>query len=136
MEITIDANIVFACLIKDSDTRKIIFSADVDLYAPTFLLNELQKYFPIIKKKSGLSDIDFSNLVARVLVQITLIPDIELKPFVLAASSLTTDKKDWLYLACALYKDTVIWSNDKEFKKQNRVRVFTTEELIKEVGHL
>jgi len=132
MEITIDANVLFACLIRDSDTRRLFFSPEFEFYAPSFMLSELQKYFGVIKKKSGLCDSDFSNLVARVLVQITLISDVELKPFVLAASSLTTDKKDWLYLACALYKNTLIWSNDKEFKKQKRVKILTTEEMLNE----
>ena len=136
MNITVDANILFACLIKDSDTRKLFFSPKFELYAPVFMLRELQKYFPIIKKKSGLSDFDFSNLVARVLVQITIIDDSNLSPFVVAAASLIKDKKDWLYLACALYKDTVIWSNDKGFKNQSRVRVFTTHEMLDEAGHL
>ena len=63
-------------------------------------------------------------------------PDEELGPFIHAASSLITDKKDWLYLACALYKDTFIWSNDKEFKNQRRLKVFTTEEMVKEAGKL
>jgi len=136
MDMTVDANILFACLIKDSDTRKLFFSPRFDLYAPAFVLTELQKYFPIIKKKSGLNESDFSNLVARILVQVTIINDSELSPFVVAAASLIKDKKDWLYLACALYKNTVIWSNDKGFKSQSRVRIFTTEEMLKETGYL
>jgi predicted nucleic acid-binding protein len=136
MDITIDANILFACLIKDSDTRKLFFSPNFELYAPVFMLTELQKYFQLIKKKSGLSDLDFSNLVARILVQVTIVNDTELAPFVVAASSLTSDKKDWLYLACALYKNTVIWSNDKEFKNQKRVKIFTTGEMLKEAEPL
>ncbi len=136
MDITIDANILFACLIKDSDTRKLFFSPKFELYAPAFMLTELQKYFQLIKKKSRLSDLDFSNLVARILVQVTIVNDTELAPFVVAASSLTSDKKDWLYLACALYKNTVIWSNDKEFKKQKRVKIFTTGEMLKKAEPL
>ena len=136
MDITVDANILFACLIKDSDTRKLFFSPKFELYAPAFMLAELQKYFPLIKKKSGLNDSDFSNLVARILVQVTIVNDSELSPFVVAAASLIKDKKDWLYLACALYKNTVIWSNDKGFKSQSRVRTFATEEMLKEAGHL
>ncbi len=134
MEITIDANIIFACLIKDSDTRKLFFSPEVELYAPTFMLVELKKYFPVIKKKSGLNDHDFSDLVTRILVQIDIINDAELKPFIPAASSLINDKKDWLYLACALYKNTSIWSNDKEFKNQNRIKILTTLEMIDKFG--
>ncbi len=136
MNITVDANVLFACLIKDSNTRKLFFNPKFELYTPSFMLTELQKYFPIIKKKSGLSDSNFSNLLARILVQITIVNDDELTPFIPAATSLIEDKKDLLYLACALYKDTKIWSNDKEFKKQNRIKIFTTEEMLKESGHL
>lgn len=133
MEITIDANIIFACLIKNSDTRKLFFNPRINLYAPAFMLIEIQKYLNLIKKKSKLNDSDFSNLLARILTQITIVNDDEIKPFLFAASSLTTDKKDWLYLACALYKNTYIWSNDKEFLNQTRIKIYTTTNLIEKL---
>jgi hypothetical protein len=44
MILVIDANVIFAALIKDSDTRKIILSGEFRFLAPEFVKNEVQKY--------------------------------------------------------------------------------------------
>ncbi len=65
-----------------------------------------------------------------------MVSDEELMPYLPAAASLSTDSKDWMYLACALKEDSILWSQDKEFKRQTRVPVKTTEELAREAGKL
>jgi len=45
---------------------------------------------------------------------------------------LTIDQKDAPYIALALtIENDGIWTADKHFKKQNYIKVFTTEDLIK-----
>jgi len=136
MKVTIDANVLFSCLIKDSVTRKAFFNPALDLYAPAFLLTELTKYISTIQRKSGLNIQEASLLIARMISQITFVNDDELKPYLPAAAALTKDSKDWLYLACALNENTIIWSNDKEFKKQKRVTIKTTKEMIEKEGSI
>ena len=63
-------------------------------------------------------------------------PDKDLKPFLNAAANLIADPKDWLYIACALHEDTVIWSNDNDFGSQKRIRILKTKELVSIVGSL
>ncbi|MBU2099761.1 hypothetical protein KKB11_00845, partial [Candidatus Micrarchaeota archaeon] len=67
---------------------------------------------------------------------INFISDQELKPFMPASASLIKDPKDWLYIACALKEDTIIWCNDKGFKKQERIKTLTTTEMKEEFGSL
>ena len=136
MRVTIDANILVAALIKNGGSRRIVTNTELTLFAPSFLFVEIMKYKREILRKSKGSEEDFNYLFAILLKNIKIVNEKELMPFVPAAKTLISDVKDILYFACALYKDTFIWSNDKEFKKQNRIRIFTTEELIKEVGHL
>ena len=43
------------------------------------------------------------------------------------------NKKDVLYFALALKLKCGIWSNDKKLKEQNKVKVYCTGELLKEI---
>ncbi|MHA1131058.1 MAG: PIN domain-containing protein [Candidatus Helarchaeota archaeon] len=47
-----DANILFAALIKEGPTADLLITGDFKLYAPEFLLTEFQKYEPLILKKT------------------------------------------------------------------------------------
>ncbi len=136
MKVTVDANILFSCLIKGGLTRKVWLSPTLSLYSPDFILEELEKYRPLLLKKHGGSEEQLSALLEKMLRVVRFVPDKELLPFIPAASTLLKDKKDIFYLACALKEGTVVWSNDKGFKSQKRAGVFTTEEMAKEFGHL
>ncbi len=136
MRVTVDANILFACLIKDSTTRRLVLNPTLTLFAPEFLKDELAAHIIEIKEKSGMNDEELLHMIQKVFAQVTFVPDKSLKPFLYPAASLIADPKDWLYLACALYEDAVIWSNDNDFGPQKRVRVLKTKELMSIVGSL
>lgn len=136
MKVTIDANILFSALLRKGPTRKILFNPEIELYAPRFLLTEFQKHTVFLIKKFGGDKEEFAVLCQTILLQIHFVQDKELQPFLPAAASLLQDPKDWLYLACSLKEDTLLWSNDKGFKKQSRVKVKTTAEMIDTVGML
>ena len=136
MRVTVDANILFACLIKDSTTRRLVLNPTLTLFAPGFLKDELAAHIIEIKEKSGMDDEELLRMIQKVFAQVTFVPDKDLKPFLHAAASLIADQKDWLYLACALNEDTVIWSNDNDFGPQKRIRVLKTKELMSIVGSL
>ena len=136
MRVTVDANILFACLIKDSTTRRLVLNPTLTLFAPEFLKDELAAHIIEIKEKSGMNDEELLRMVQKVFAQVTFVPDKDLKPFLHPAASLIADPKDWLYLACALHEDTVIWSNDNDFGPQRRIRVLKTKELMSIVGSL
>ncbi len=136
MKVTVDANVLFACLIKDSTTRKLFFNPALSLFAPEFIVDELIQHILEVQEKSGLPEKELHHLILKVFGQLTLVPDRDLKPFLPAAASLIKDPKDWLYLSCALQEDTIIWSNDNDFGQQKRVKIATTKELIALVGSL
>ena len=136
MKVTVDANILFACLIKDSTTRKLFFNPALSLFAPEFIVAEFARHLVEIRKKSGLKDEELYRLVGSVLSQLVLVPDTDLKPFIPAAASLVNDPKDWLYISCALYKNTIIWSHDLDFSTQKRIPIISTKELMDIIGSL
>jgi Predicted nucleotide-binding protein len=136
MRVTVDANILFACLIKDSTTRRLFFNPALFIFAPEFIVDEFVLHIKEIREKSGLKEDELYRLVGKVLSQLTLISDKDLKPFLPAAASLVDDPKDWLYISCALRENTAIWSHDSDFGMQKRVKVITTKELHSMVGSL
>ena len=136
MKVAVDANILFACLIKDSTTRKLLFNPALTLFCPEFIVDELLRHIIEIKKKSGLSDEELHLLIVKVFGQLKIVADEDLKPFLPAAANLTKDLKDWLYISCALSQDTAIWSNDNDFRSQTRVKTLTTKKLVALIGSL
>lgn len=136
MKVTVDANVLFSALLKKGATRKLWFDPEMKLYAPEVLLDEFKKYSGFLQKKFNGTEEEFRQLSEKLLVQVRFVADNQLKPFLPAAAFLLDDEKDWLYLACALKEDTIIWSNDSGFKRQARVKVKTTTELMKETGLL
>lgn len=136
MKVTVDANALFSAILKDSTTRKLWFNSELDLFAPGFLIIEFRSHEKELLTKFSGTEKDFGLLVEKIISEVKLVSDEELMPFMQAASTLTNDKKDLLYFACALKENTVIWSNDKGMKKQQRITVKTTSELTEEIGAL
>ncbi|MFO8052177.1 MAG: PIN domain-containing protein [Thermoplasmatota archaeon] len=52
MDLVVDANVLFAALIKDNKTAELLFKDIFHLYAPEFLLEEFEKHEDEIIDKS------------------------------------------------------------------------------------
>ena len=63
MKVTVDANVLFACLIKDSTTRRLFFNPSLSLFSPEFIVDELLSHLFEIQKKSGLSEEELYHLI-------------------------------------------------------------------------
>jgi len=137
LKLVIDANILFASLIRDSLTAELLLSDKLTLFAPEFLLDEFSKYEQYILEKSNRSKEDFNQFLSILREQIEIIPQSIITPFIKKADKFSPDEKDTVYLACALAIDSKIWSNDKKLKEdQKEIKVVNTEELIQEVGFI
>ena len=136
MRVTIDANALFAALIRGGLARRIIFISGAELFAPAFLIDEFQKYRGLKLRKFGGSSKSFSSLEGKIFKYIRIIPDSELVPFLEAAKTLTKDEKDIYYFACALKEGTAIWSSDLGMRAQRRIKTLSTEEMAKACGLL
>lgn len=127
----IDANILFASLIKDSSTAELLLSDKLNLFAPEFLFDEFLKYEQYILEKTNRSREDFELYLNILREAITIIPQNIITPFIEEAEKISPDPKDSVYLACALVINSKIWSNDKKLKvDQEKIKVITTEELV------
>jgi len=131
MKLVIDSNILFSAFIRDSKTRKLIFNPILDLITPDFTLDEIKKYEFHICEKGNLSSSEFQLLLILLFEKVTIIPREEYESKMVEAERLIEDKGDVSFLALALSnKCEGIWSVDKGFNEQDKIRIWTTMELL------
>ncbi|MFH1276607.1 MAG: PIN domain-containing protein [Candidatus Woesearchaeota archaeon] len=133
MELVIDANILFAGLIKDSTTASLIFNPDLRLYSPEFIVEEFIKYSDVIQKKMKRTKEDFISIMHLLYQIITVIPENEYANKMEDAKKISPDNKDVPCFALALIKRCAIWSNDNILKNQNQVKVYSTKDLLSNI---
>lgn len=131
MDSIVDANILFAIMIKRGMTERILFADELRPYAPEYIFEEFREHEKEILRKTKRTKLDFLKLLDILERRIELIPDLEFKDYFKEANKLLSDKDDAAYLAVCLAKQMSLWSNDTHFKQQNKVKVFTTLELMK-----
>ncbi|MEK6892637.1 MAG: PIN domain-containing protein [Nanoarchaeota archaeon] len=130
MKLIIDTNRIIASLIKPQTSRAILFNKNFKFITPNFTLSEIMKYKEEIIRKGNLIPAEFDLLLFIIFEYLEIIPIEEYTSYVDEASKLMTDIKDVPFLALAIaYKADGIWSDDSDFKKQNKVKVYTTSDL-------
>ena len=134
MFLVVDATELFAAVIKEGKTAEILVSDNVELITPEFIISELKNHKDELLSKTHRSAEDFDKFSAIVEEKIEVIPSSELKHFLKSAESLSPDPDDVQYFASALKYNCAIWSEDKLLKKQGKVKIFSTSELVKEFG--
>jgi len=134
MILVIDTNILIASLIRDSTTRKIIVESDWEFYYPEMSFHEVRKYKDLILEKSKMDEAEYTELLNYLLKHITLVPEEQIQGKIKEANEILgkIDLDDVIFLATAFsIENAKIWSNDPHFEKQNKVRVFKTEHIVK-----
>lgn len=131
MNLVIDTNEVFSFFENNPKVRNIILHPDIKLFSPDFVFEELNNLSPKIKRLAGINETEYIFLLGV----ISGIVEIEGKEghvgFVEKAKSMISDMDDVPFLALALKLGVDIWSDDKHFKEQSEIEVFTTNDLYK-----
>jgi predicted nucleic acid-binding protein len=132
MNIVIDTNIFISALIKGGITREILLDFNYNFLLPEFELEEINKHKNMIIKKAGLSIKEFDTLFLRLLKYVRIIPTDMIIYYKKTASEIigNIDPDDVPFIACALAFNCPIWSDDKHFKKQTKIKIFTTKDLV------
>ena len=132
MNLVVDANIIFAALIQENKTYDLLFDEGLHLFTTEFFFTEFNKHSEEIQEKSKKTEAELNALLDVLKKNITLIPLEELLPFLDEAEKISPDPDDVAYVALALKLKCAIWSQDRKLKeKQNKVQVYSTEDLIK-----
>ena len=131
--IVIDTNIIISAIIKDSVTRKILVESSLDFGFPKISVAEIEKHKDYIMEKSGLGKLDFEKLLNTLFEYIYLIPQEIVQPQMEKAASVMgkIDIKDVVFLAAALALNSPIWTDDKDFERQNIIKIIKTSDLVR-----
>ncbi len=136
MRLVLDTNILIAALIRNAVTREIITHPELECLMPEFAFQEIKKHQAFILQKSRLSVSAFDLLLDELQSHLTVVPESEIVHREEASRIMDhIDPEDTLFVALALSThNDGIWSEDKHFEKQTRVRVWKTKELIEYFG--
>ncbi len=133
MNLVVDTNRIIAALIKDSISRKILFSGKFMFITLDLSKKEIEKHKDYIIKKADISKNEFYELLKTMFTRIYVLNDIIIKKYMDEAKQImdNIDEADTPFIAAALAVNSPIWSDDKHFQKQYKVTVFKTEDLNK-----
>ncbi len=130
MELVLDANILFAIMIRSSTTAQLAFEETLNLIAPEFIIEEFLNHEEEILGKLKRTQEEFVQMMHLLKDIITIIPSEEYSWYINSALAITPDEKDTMYFALALQRGCAIWSNDRKLKEQDQVKVYNTTELV------
>ena len=101
---------------------------------PEFAIEEARKYFKLVGLKSGLSIEEIRLLFDVLSTNFEIVPLEDFSEgFTEARNAMQKfDENDAPFIALALCIECDgVWSNDKDLKKQDLVKVWNTEEILK-----
>ena len=130
MDLIVDANILFAALIKEGATKELLFNENIHLFAPEFLIEEFSEHKKEILEKTHRSEGEFYEIFKVLQQIINIIPKEYFEDCLEKASEISPDKDDVEYFALALKLNCPIWTNETRLGKQDTVKTYRTKELI------
>ena len=133
MKIIVDANILFALLIKESKTHEIIFSKHLEIFTTDFILEEIENHKDEILEKTKRSTVEYHSIFNDLKNIINIISIRDTMEYVEEAQKISPDPKDVHYFALAMKLNIPLWSNDKQLKEQDSVKVYSTDEIVKKL---
>jgi len=132
MILVVDTNRIIAALIKDGISRSIILHFPGELVTIGFSKKEIQANEGEILRKARITKEELEMILDSLLSHCTILDDEAIRINLPEAERIMgrIDKADVPFIACALLTKSPIWSDDAHFRKQSRVKVFTTKELL------
>jgi predicted nucleic acid-binding protein len=128
--VIVDANKVFAAFIAEGIVHDLLFSGKFKPVGPEKLLEEVEKHKEEIAEKAEKKLEDIELAIKLLEPEFEIFSRLEYTARLSEGLKLAPHPKDVEYFALALKLDFPIWSNEKAFKKQSKVKVFSTSDLI------
>ena len=132
MKLVADANVIISCLIKEGKSVELLLNLLFEIYAPEFILKEISNHKYEILSKLKRTEREFVEVNNKIKDVVKFVQDEELIEYFDDAEIISPDPDDMIYFALALKLNCPIWSNDKRLKEQNKIKIYSTEELIEE----
>ena len=134
MKIIVDTNRIIAALIKDSASRRILFSNKFEFLTVGFAEKELGNHKNEILGKVHITESALDTLMSSLFKRIYVVDDVAIKES-LDQAKIIIDKVDpddtpFIALALAVENDG-IWSDDRHFGMQRVIKIFNTRNMLK-----
>lgn len=133
MKLVLDTNILISALLKDSTVRRILLNPRFEFLLPEFSLEEIDKHLDTITGRSNLSEEEVHLILGLLLTNINVVPSEQILQQYAEAKQIMgkIDVGDVPFLALALaVQNDGVWTEDKHFQKQSKIKVFKTADLI------
>jgi len=133
LKLILDTNIILKALIRNSKVRAILLSPNYQLYVPEYALEEVERHLPLLIEKTGLSEQEIKLALNILLTNIQVVPSENILARWSEAEEIvgSIDRDDVPFVAAALsIRCDGIWSDDKDLKRQKKVKVWSSREII------
>ncbi|MDI6884448.1 MAG: PIN domain-containing protein [Hadesarchaea archaeon] len=134
MKLVVDTNVLFSFFNERSKARELSLLPSLELYSPSFALDEIEQHKSKILETFSLSEAQFTVIEKLLGTVVKFVGKEEYSEFLSRAMKISPDLDDADFFALALELNCSIWSKDKELKRQTQVRVLSTKELIELLG--
>ncbi len=106
----------------------------LEFIAPEFLFFEVSKHLDEIVERSKLSKGELEKIFSFIKNEIEFIPFKEFNKYADEALELVPHKKDVQYFALGIAFNCGVWSDERGFRKQSKVRVFSNNDLFRSLA--
>ena len=135
MRLVVDTNRVIAALIKDSISRRIILHLNAELITIPLLKEEILKHKQVVISKSGVNETELDLVLQKLYSKMIFLSEESIKKYRQEAIKIMDqiDPDDSQFIAVALATKADIWSDDKHFQQQKKIKVWKTKDLIDKI---
>lgn len=128
-----NTNIIMKALIKNSKVRVILLNPNHQFYLPEYAIEEIEKHLPLLMEKTGLPGEEINLALSILLTNIQVVHSENISAKWNEAEEIMgpIDKGDIPFIAASLsIACDGIWSDDKDLKRQRKIKVWSTQEII------
>jgi predicted nucleic acid-binding protein len=133
LKFVLDTNVVLKALIRDSVVRGIILTSNHEFLIPEFLIEEVREHLDVVARKSGLSKKEANSVLGTLMARVSIVKTGRIMSKWDEASAVMEkiDRNDAAFVAAAMSEDCDgIWSDDRDLRRQMKVRVWTTKDVV------
>jgi len=134
MKLVVDTNRIIAALLRDSTTRKILLSDKFEFLTVGITESEIEEHRQEIIDKAKVTEEEFDRIFSLLLSKILVISDVAIESKIEEAKRIMDriDPEDTPFIALSLaVENDGIWSDDKHFDQQNRIKIWKTGAVLK-----
>lgn len=134
MKLVVDTSVLIAALMKKASVRELLLNPLFEFFVPEYCIEEIEGHVVEISERSGLSVENVYLLLGVLLASVQVVPVERVSKRMREAEKIMKkiDMDDVPFIALALsFPNDGIWTEDKHFLKQRRIKIWRTRDLLK-----